>query len=244
VLSSEEGFTDGGKSFIKAVNFFKEGITKGFSDGILCIGEVYSLLSEELVEPFDSDISLVLEVSPDSLDGFSVELVLKINLGGESLLLVVVLEASDVVSLVGLLLGEGTGGILSGNLEGFALGSDSVGEISAGCSSLLVELSELGCQEGFEVLTGLSSSSTGGVEGKLTGLSPGDPCGFNSLLEGNSLVVELVEELVSVAVDILVVVVGVLEVIKSSLNTVVLGLNISEKGGSEVGANMHGGVHR
>jgi hypothetical protein len=54
------------------------------------------------------------------------------------------------------------------------------------------------------------------------------------LLECNSLVVELVEELVSVAVGIDVSVVGVLEVIKSGLNGVVLALDVLEKGGSEV----------
>ena len=67
----------------------------------------------------------------------------------------------------------------------------------------------------------------------VVGLSPGGPCGFDGLLECNSLVVELVEELVSVAVGIDMSVVGVLEFIKSALNGVVLGLDLLEKGGSE-----------
>ena len=116
------------------------------------------------------------------------------------------------MSLVGLLLGEGTGGILSGVLEGFSLGSDSVGEVSACCSGLLVPFSELGSQEGFEVESSLSSSSLSSVKSELTGLGESNPCGFNSLLESNSLVVELVLELVSVSSGVLVAVVGMVKV--------------------------------
>jgi hypothetical protein len=70
----------------------------------------------------------------------------------------------------------------------------------------------------------------------VAGLSPGGPCGFDGLLECNSLVVELVEELVSVAVGIDVSVVCVLEVIKSCLDGVVLGLDVLEEGSGEVTA--------
>ena len=65
-------------------------------------------------------------------------------------------------------------------------------------------------------------------------MSPSHPCSLDSLLKDDSLVVELVEELVSVASGVLIAVVLVLECIKGSLNSIVLSLDVGKKSSCQV----------
>jgi hypothetical protein len=131
VFGLEEGITDGTKCFGKSVELSAESISEEISSCVLCGNEVIRFTVEESIEPLEHFTSSGSEVSPDLLDGFLVELVLKVNLLGEGSGLGGITLVGDVVSLVGLLLLEDLGGLLDGTLQVLT----SLGELSShGCS--------------------------------------------------------------------------------------------------------------
>lgn len=170
-------------------------------------------------------------------------MVLKIDLCSKSFLLVDIFNSIDEVPLVSLLLREDSCGLLNARLESFSLSSDLVGEIGASGSSGGLPLSELGCQEALEGLCSGGGTRCGVRDSKVARLGPCDPCGLDSLLKRDSLVVELVEELISVAGSVLVAVVLVLQSLKSSLNSVVLGLNVGKKSSCQVSVGEDGSIN-
>ena len=243
VLCLEEGVTELSKGGSEAIQLVSQGISKGVANRVLGGSEGISFLSEELVEPLFQASCFVSESLPDSLNGFLEDLVLEVNLLSECLSLVVIFDSGDEVSLVGLLLSELACSFLNACLESFSLRGNLVSEIGASGSSSGLPLSELGCQEALEGLCSGGGTRCGSLDSKVTRLSPCDPCGLDSLLEDDSLVVELVEELVSVAMSVLVAVVLVLERVKSSLNSVVLGLDVGKKSSCQVSVALDGSIN-
>ena len=238
VLCLEEGVTELSEGGSEAVQLISQCIGKGVANSVLGSSEGLSLFVEECVEPLFQAGSLVSECRPDTLNSLLEDLVLKINLLGQGLPLVVILNSRDEVSLVGLLLSEDSCGFLNACLESFSLSLDLVAKIRASGSSSGLPLSELGCQEALEGLCSGGGTRCGSLDSKVTRLCPCDPCGLNSLLKDDSLVVELVEELVSVTRCVLIAVVLVLQGVKSSLNSVVLGLNVGKKSSCQVSISL------